>query len=71
MLILTRRPGEGVMIGDDIYIQVSLRDKKRHPRIVTLGIEAPRDVHIVREEVLKRDRVKHCRKDFPINRQNS
>ena len=53
MLILTRRVGETVMIGDDIQVAV-LGVKGNQVRV---GIEAPTAINIVREELLKPDRV--------------
>jgi carbon storage regulator len=46
MLILTRKKGEAITIGDHIQVQV-LNIKGGQVRI---GIDAPRDVHINREE---------------------
>lgn len=47
MLILTRRVGENVVIGDDIVISiVEVRGDA-----VRIGIEAPRSVSVHREEV--------------------
>ncbi len=46
MLILTRKKGEAIAIGDHIKVQV-LNVKGGQVRI---GIDAPRDVHINREE---------------------
>ena len=45
MLILTRKKGEAIAIGDHIQIQV-LNVKGGQVRI---GIDAPRDIHINRE----------------------
>lgn len=47
MLILTRRPLESVMIGDEVTVTV-LGTKGNHVR---LGIKAPRSVRVDREEV--------------------
>jgi carbon storage regulator len=47
MLILTRRLGEALRVGDDISITV-LGIKGNNVR---LGIEAPRDVSVHREEI--------------------
>ena len=47
MLILTRRLGESVVIGDNIKITVS--DIKNSQ--IKLGISAPKDVIVNREEV--------------------
>lgn len=52
MLILTRRTGETVMIGDNVTVTV-LGVKGSQVR---LGFKAPPEVHIVREELLDRDR---------------
>ena len=49
MLVLTRKPGERILIGDDIVITVL--DARRDG--VRLGIEAPRGVKIQRDEVVQ------------------
>jgi carbon storage regulator len=50
MLILTRRVGESLRISDDIVVTV-LEVKGNQVR---LGTDAPRDVPVVREEILGR-----------------
>lgn len=50
MLILTRRVGESVMIGEAVAVTV-LGVKGNQVRI---GINAPRDVTVHREEIFKR-----------------
>lgn len=52
MLILTRRVGETVMVGDDISVTV-LGVKGNQVRI---GVNAPKDVAVHREEIF--DRIK-------------
>lgn len=52
MLVLTRREGEVVLIGDDIRVMV-VRIKPNGQ--VQLGIEAPRDVLVLREEIAERE----------------
>ena len=52
MLILTRRVGETVMIGESIMVTV-LGVKGNQVRI---GVEAPRDVAVHREEIFERIR---------------
>ena len=47
MLVLTRKVGERIRIGDDITVVVTKSAGNR----ITLGIEAPRDVPIVRGEL--------------------
>jgi carbon storage regulator len=50
MLVLTRKPGQSIMIGDGVEVQVlSVAGEK-----VRLGIKAPRDVTIFRNEVYDR-----------------
>lgn len=47
MLILTRKPGESIRIGDDIVVAVMGVNGNQ----VRVGIEAPRDVNIARQEL--------------------
>ena len=51
MLVLSRKIGERILIGEDIYL-VALGIQKGSMRF---GIEAPKSVNIVREELLGRD----------------
>ena len=55
MLILTRRVGETVMVGDEITITV-LGVKGNQVR---LGINAPKDVAVHREEIYQRIKHEH------------
>ena len=49
MLILTRRLGESIQIGDDIRITfLDIKAKQ-----IRIGIEAPKDVMVHREEVYR------------------
>ena len=47
MLIITRKKGQSIMIGDDIEITVSKLDDGS----VKLGIDAPKDMTILRKEI--------------------
>ena len=49
MLVLTRKPGEKILIGDDIVITVL--DARGDS--VRIGIDAPRGVKIQRDEVVR------------------
>jgi carbon storage regulator len=49
MLVLTRKPGEKILIGDDIVVTVL--DARGDS--VRIGIDAPRGVKIQRDEVLR------------------
>ena len=49
MLVLSRKLGESVLIGDNIEIKIVSIDKGS----VKIGIEAPKDVAILRQELLK------------------
>ncbi len=53
MLVLTRRLGEGLLIGDNIKITVENKSKSQ----IKIGIEAPKDVVIAREGVVKEENV--------------
>jgi carbon storage regulator len=48
MLVLSRKPGEKILIGDHISITIV----RIGPNTVRIGIEAPRNMNIVREELL-------------------
>jgi carbon storage regulator len=50
MLVLTRKPGQSIMIGDGVEVQVLAVAGEK----VRLGITAPRDVSIFRNEVYDR-----------------
>ena len=50
MLVLSRKVGERILIGDNIAVTVV----RVGPGVVRLGVDAPRDLVIVREE-LKED----------------
>ncbi len=59
MLILTRRPQEAIIIGDDVTIRLlSIRGNQ-----VRIGIDAPKSVDVDREEIY------HLRKNKTKNQQ--
>ena len=50
MLILTRRPGESLYLGDDIRITVLGMQGKQ----IKLGLQVPAEMTVYREQVYKR-----------------
>jgi carbon storage regulator len=61
MLVLSRRAGERIQIGDSIVVTVV----RVGPQEVRLGIDAPHEVEIVRSELVKPEagggrRREHC-----------
>lgn len=50
MLVLSRKPGERILIGDDVAVTIV----RIGPNTVRLGIDAPRTMNIVREELCHR-----------------
>ncbi len=48
MLVLTRKPGEKIMIGDDIVITFL---ESRGTDGIRIGIDAPRHLEVKREEI--------------------
>ncbi|MFO0919465.1 MAG: carbon storage regulator [Planctomycetaceae bacterium] len=48
MLVLSRRPGERIQIGDNIFVTVV----RIGPNTVRIGIEAPREMNVVRGELV-------------------
>lgn len=51
MLVLSRKEGEQLIIGDDIVLTISRISGNR----VAVGIEAPRSVRIIRGELERRE----------------
>lgn len=52
MLVLSRKEGEQLLIGDDVVLTINRISGNR----VAIGIEAPRNVRIVRGELQKHER---------------
>jgi carbon storage regulator len=59
MLVLTRKLGQSIMIGDGVEVQVLSVAREK----VRLGITAPRDVSIFRNEVYDRIEAEQGRDD--------
>ena len=57
MLVLSRKVNEKIRLGDRIVVTVVRLSGGR----VRLGIEAPRDLPVLREELTRRDRPPPCR----------
>jgi carbon storage regulator len=55
MLVLTRRPTEALMIGDDVTVTVlEIRGNQ-----VRIGVNAPRNVAVHREEIFEKIQAEH------------
>ncbi|MCH5377347.1 MAG: carbon storage regulator [Planctomycetes bacterium] len=63
MLVLSRKSGEEIIIGDNIRLVVSRISGNR----VTLGIAAPNDVHITRGELT----LPHVQLEQPVTAEDS
>lgn len=57
MLVLTRKVNECISIGDDIFIKVIGVEGAQ----VKLGIEAPRNVRVLRQEIYEKIRDENIR----------
>jgi len=62
MLILTRRVGETVVIGDDVTVTV-LGVKGNQIR---LGVNAPREIAVHREEIFERIKRERSEGEAPV-----
>jgi carbon storage regulator len=51
VLVLVRKRGESIMIGDSIRIQVQKIGRNR----VVLAVDAPKELLVLRDELLKRN----------------
>jgi carbon storage regulator len=50
MLVLSRKSGQSIMIGDDVVITIVRLGRGN----VQIGVEAPHNVRILRQEVVER-----------------
>lgn len=57
MLILTRKQGESVAIGDDIQVTVVEIQGKQ----IKLGVKAPREVSVHRQEIYEKIQLENIR----------
>lgn len=64
MLILTRRPGEILRIGDDVVIEVlALKGQQ-----IRFGITAPKDIPVHREEIYQRIKAGVTAEEYAIEK---
>jgi carbon storage regulator len=59
MLVLTRKDGETLLIGDDVKITIV----KSKSGSVKIGVEAPREVKVLRAELQTPKEIKKTQKD--------
>ncbi|NLX71092.1 MAG: carbon storage regulator CsrA [Clostridiales bacterium] len=60
MLVLSRKPGQAILIGDNIEIQIIEIQGEQ----IRIGINAPRDITIVRKELI--DEVKQTNREAVV-----
>jgi len=69
MLILTRRIGESIVIGSDGNIATTVLGVKGNQ--VRLGVEAPQDVVVDREEIYNRKQAEKAARVFEASHPNT
>jgi carbon storage regulator len=63
MLILARKRGQSIRIGDDIEIVVLQNNKDDDYNQIRLGIKAPKNISVHREEIYQRIKNKEIYED--------
>jgi carbon storage regulator len=63
MLVLSRKPLQSIMIGPDIKITIVKVERNQ----VRIGIEAPRDVTILRDELIEAPHTVSSSGSEPLN----
>jgi len=63
MLVLSRKPGERILIGDKISITVV----RIAPGVVRIGVEAPEELAILREELTDGGKLPATTADMPAS----
>lgn len=53
MLCLTRKAGESILIGENVEVQINSVDRRRGT--VKVGVTAPEDILILRDELAGKD----------------
>ncbi len=64
MLVLTRRINQSIMIGDDVEVTVLAVSGEK----VRIGIDAPQDVPVFRQEVYERIAAEHVEGNGVVRR---
>jgi carbon storage regulator len=62
MLVLTRKIGESIVIGDDIKIKIIEVKGKQ----VRLGVDAPRSVQVNREEIHEQKNAEKTKQELSV-----
>ena len=66
MLILTRKIDQGIVISGNIIVRVLGVDRDR----VKIGIDAPKDVIVLRQELVERDQLAKAEQEGPGTNEN-
>ena len=66
MLAITRRPGETIVVQLATGERISVAVVRIRVNQVSLSIEPPREVAVVREELLEGVAYEHCRRPEPL-----
>ncbi len=66
MLILTRRIGEAILIGDHVKLMILEANGSQ----VRIGVAAPRSIEVHREEIYRRIQANKNKADYKDNKGN-
>lgn len=59
MLVITRKVGQSIRVGDDVEFTIIGYDRG----LIKVGIDAPREIEIVRSEIIENDNIGNLKHD--------